>query len=129
MDFSRNWATCSRTTAQVGASSFSKTAMKTVAICPYYHTATPDPRRVREAFSSHELLKEVEHYYAQHAVSLDNNRSIARPNVGTSYQCSFWNDQLDASPADIERLNRELEETLLSVLAEVGLSLRSRTGT
>ncbi|ELZ06801.1 hypothetical protein C480_07207 [Natrialba aegyptia DSM 13077] len=95
----------------------------------YYHTATLGPRRVLEAFPSHELPKEVKHYYAQHTVSLDNNRSIAHPKVGTSYQRSFWNDQLDASPADIERLNRELEETLLSVLAEAGLPLRAGTGT
>lgn len=95
----------------------------------YYHTATLGPRRVREAFPSHELPKEVKHYYAQHAVSLDNNRSIAHPKVGASYQRSFWDDQLDASPTDIERLNRELEETLLSVLAEAGLPLRAGAGT
>ncbi|OLZ42012.1 hypothetical protein A6E15_13940 [Natrinema saccharevitans] len=95
----------------------------------YYHTATLGPRRVREAFPSHELPKEVKHYYAQQAVSLDNSRSIAHPKVGVSYQRSFWKEQLDASPADIERLNRELEETLLSVLAEAGLPLRSGAGT
>lgn len=95
----------------------------------YYHTATLGPRRVCEAFPSHELPKEVKHYYAQHAISLDDNRSIAHPKVGASYQRSFWNDQLDASPTDLERLNRELEETLLSVLAEAGLLLRSGAGT
>ncbi|SFT09590.1 DUF7845 domain-containing protein [Halostagnicola kamekurae] len=95
----------------------------------YYHTATLGPHRVREAFPSHELPKEVKHYYAQHAVSLDSNRSIAHPKVGVSYQRSFWNEQLDASPADIDRLNRELEETLLSVLAEAGLPLQSGIGT
>ncbi|MFA9503560.1 hypothetical protein ACERIM_12400 [Natrinema sp. H-ect1] len=50
----------------------------------YYHTATLGPRRVREAFPSHELPKEVKHYYAQQAVCLDNNRSIAHPKVGSS---------------------------------------------
>lgn len=90
----------------------------------YYHTATLGPKRVRGAFPHHQLPKEVKHYYSREAVSLDSDRSIAHPKVGVSYQRSFWNDQLGASKRDIEQLNEELEETLLSVLAEAGLPVR-----
>jgi len=92
----------------------------------YYHTATLGPRRVREAFPEHELPKEVKHYYVKEAASLDSDRSIAHPKVGVSYQKSFWKEQLGAD--DIEQLTVELEETLISVLAEAGLSVRPGAG-
>lgn len=95
----------------------------------YYHTATLGPRRIREAFPDHELPKEVKHYYVKEAASIDSDRPIAHPKVGVSYQKSFWDDQLGASADAIEQLTLELEETLLSVLAEAGIPLRPGMGT
>lgn len=93
----------------------------------YYHTATLGPGRVAEAFPTHDLPKEVKHYYAKESVSLSG--SLSHPKVGVSYQKSFWREQLSASEDDIQELNRELEETLLSVLAEAGLPVRPGGGT
>lgn len=95
----------------------------------YYHTATLGPRRVREVFPEHELPKEIKHYYAKEAASMDSDRSIAHPKVGVSYQRSFWDEQLDASASGIKQLTTELKETLFSVLAEAGLPLRPGAGT
>jgi hypothetical protein len=94
----------------------------------YYHNATLGPRRVREAFPSHELPKEVKHYYAQEAAGMDDDRDLSHPKVGTSYQKSFWKEKLPATQAGLEQLTIELEETLLSVLAEAGLPIRPSTG-
>ncbi|WP_244605368.1 MarR family transcriptional regulator [Halorhabdus rudnickae] len=95
----------------------------------YYHTTTLGPKQVREAFPDHGLPKEIKHYYAREAVSLDSDRSVAHPKVGVSYQRSFWDEPLGASKADIDTLNEELEETLLSVLSEAGLPVRPGMGT
>jgi len=95
----------------------------------YYHTATLGPHRVQEAFPSHELPKEVKHYYAQEAAGMDSGRDIAHPKVGTSHQKSFWKEKLPATQEGLEQLTCELEETLLSVLAEAGFPIRSGGGT
>ena len=94
----------------------------------YYHTATLGPQRVREVFPSHDLPKEVKHYYAREAVSLDPDEALAHPKVGASYQRSFWKGKLGVSPESLEHLNRELEETVLSVLAEAGIPVRPGMG-
>ena len=94
----------------------------------YYHTATLGSQRVTEAFPSHALPKEVKHYYAKEAATMSTDRETAHPKVGVSYQKSFWDDKLGASRSNIEQLNEELEETLLSVLAEAGIALKPGTG-
>nr|WP_303648717.1 MarR family transcriptional regulator [Haloarchaeobius litoreus] len=94
----------------------------------YYHTATLGPRRIQEAFPSHELPKEVKHYYAQEAAGMSSDRELAHPKVGVSYQKSFWKDKLDPSVEGLDQLTCEIEETLLSVLAEAGIPLRPGSG-
>jgi hypothetical protein len=95
----------------------------------YYHTATLGPRRVEEAFPSHELPKEVKHYYAQEVAGMHSERDLANPTIGTSYQKSFWREKLPATEEGLEQLTVELEETLLSVLAEAGVPIRPGAGT
>jgi len=95
----------------------------------YYHTATLGPRRIQEAFPSHEAPKEIKHYYAQEAAGHDEDQALAHPKVGVSYQKSFWRESVDATPESMQRLIEELEETLISVLADANIPIRPGTGT
>ena len=89
----------------------------------YYHTVTLDPRRIREAFPDHALPKEVKHYYAREAKSQPDDSPLAHPKVGASYQVSRWDETLGVMPDDLERLEKELDQTVLSVLADAGLNI------
>jgi hypothetical protein len=89
----------------------------------YYHTVTLGPRRIRETFPTHALPKEVKHYYAREAESLPDDSPLAHPKIGVSYQVSRWDDTLRASAESLDRLERELDQTLLSVLADAGLDI------
>lgn len=94
----------------------------------YYHTVTLGPRRIREAFPDHTLPKEVKHYYAREAKNQPDDSALAHPKVGASYQVSRWDETLGVTPDDIERLERELDQTVLSVLAEAGLDVAPTNG-
>lgn len=89
----------------------------------FYHTVTLDASRIREAFPSHKLAKEIKHYYAREARALEESHPLAHPKLGSSYQVSQSDVTLGFD--EIERLNTELEETVLSTIAEVGLSLKA----
>lgn len=88
----------------------------------YYHTVTLGPGRITEAFPSHELPKEVKHYYAKHALSKDDDDPLRHPKLGASYQASRWDRTLGWD--DLEQVGRELTETVLSVLADAGIPLQ-----
>lgn len=90
----------------------------------YYHTVTLGQKRIQEAFPSHRIPKEIKHYYARHASNLSKENPLAHPKLGASYQSSRWDDTLRWT--DLDELERELTETVLSVLADAGLSLRPR---
>lgn len=92
----------------------------------YYHTVTLDPQRIAEAWPAHELPKEVKHYYAREAFQADPDDPLAHPKLGASYQVSRWDDTLRWS--DLERLNRELEEAVHSVLENAGLDSAPQRG-
>ncbi|MDL0145851.1 MarR family transcriptional regulator [Halobacterium salinarum] len=92
----------------------------------YYHTVTLDANRIGEAWPNHDLPKEVKHYYAREAVQADPDDPLAHPKLGASYQVSRWDDTLRWS--DLERLNRELEETVHSVLENAGLDSAPQRG-
>jgi len=92
----------------------------------YYHTVTLDAHRVGEAWPAHDLPKEIKHYYAREAYQADPDDPLAHPKLGASYQVSRWNDTLRWS--DLERLNRELEEAIHSVLANAGLDTSPQHG-
>lgn len=94
----------------------------------YYHTVTLGPRRIREAFPTHALPKEVKHYRAREAGSLPDDSPLAHPNIGVFYQVSRWDDTLGASAESLEQLERELDQTLLSVLADAGLDIAPERG-
>lgn len=87
----------------------------------YYHTVTLGPRRIQEAFPSHEIPKEIKHYYAKHALSKTRNHPLRHPKLGASYQSSRWDETLGWD--DLDKLKRELTETVLSVLADAGIPL------
>jgi predicted transcriptional regulator len=90
----------------------------------YYHTVTLGPRRIQEAFPSHQLPKENKHYYAREAYQHPDDHPLAHPKLGASYQANRWDETLGVEPDDIAQLNRELEETVLSTLADAGIPIR-----
>jgi hypothetical protein len=94
----------------------------------FYHTVTLDQERIQEVFPWHELPKEVKHYYAREALSFPKAHPLRHPKLGASYQVSRWDGKLGVSPEEIEQLNRELDETVLNVLAESDINLRTRGG-
>jgi len=91
----------------------------------YYHTATLGPSRVAEAWPSHSLPKEVKHYYARDPHGRDDDDPLAHPKLGASYQVSRWDRTLHLDEDGLDRLSRELDETIYAVLADAGLDLRA----
>jgi predicted transcriptional regulator len=94
----------------------------------YYHTATLDSRRIREAFPDHGLPKEVKHYYAREALAVPDDHPLAHPKVGASLQVSLLERDETVRWADLEKLRRELDQTVLSVLADAGLDVAPSGG-
>lgn len=90
----------------------------------YYHTVTLGQERIQEALPSHELPKEIKHYYAREAKSFPDDHPLAHPEVGASYQVNRWDGKIGVSSEEIEQLSRELDETVMSTLANSGLDLR-----
>lgn len=94
----------------------------------YYHTVTLGERRIREAFPDHRLPKEVKHYYAREAKCLDEDHPLAHPKVGASLQVSRLDDDETVRWSDLDRLKRELDQTVLSVLADAGIDVAPSDG-
>jgi hypothetical protein len=91
----------------------------------YYHTAVLGDDRVRSAFPGHQLPREIKHYYAREAVTMDEGDALAHPKVGSSYQVNRWDGKLGVSESDLTQLENELTETVLSILAEAGLQVHT----
>ncbi|GAB6861199.1 MarR family transcriptional regulator [Haloplanus litoreus] len=90
----------------------------------YYHTVTLGQDRIQEALPSHELPKEIKHYYAREAKSFSKEDLLSHPKLGASYQVNRWDGKLGVSPEELEQLSHELDETVLSTLANSNLDLR-----
>lgn len=90
----------------------------------YYHTVTLGTGRIQEAWPSHRLPKEIKHYYAREAVSKPDSDPLAHPKLGASYQVSAWDEKIGVTDAELDELEKELSETVLSVLAEAGIPIR-----
>jgi hypothetical protein len=89
----------------------------------YYHTVTLGPRRVREVFPDHRYPKEVKHYYAKEAKDRDEDDPLAHPKVGASLQVSQVPNDETVYLDDLDQLREELEQTVLSVLADAGIDV------
>ena len=89
----------------------------------YYHTATLGVERVAELFPDHTFPREVKHYYARESESKPDSHPMAHPKVGVSYQTSKWDRKIGWD--DLEDMERQLDQTLLSVLADAGIPIRS----
>ncbi|CQH55125.1 homolog to HGPV1-ORF14 [Halobacterium hubeiense] len=89
----------------------------------YYHTVTLDTQRLAEAFPGHRYPKEVKHYYAREAARLDTSEALAHPKVGASLQHSLLDRGETMYYDDLVELERELDQTVLSVLADAGLDV------
>lgn len=94
----------------------------------YYHTVTLGPRRIREVFPNHALPKEIKHYYAREALAQPDDSPLRHPKIGVSYQVSRWDETFGVTPEDLAQLQRELDQTLLSVLPMLGSISPPRTG-
>ena len=94
----------------------------------YYHTVTLDARRVQEAWPDHRLPKEIKHYYAREAHDRDGSDPLAHPKLGASYQSSQDTETFHFSEENLETLNRELEETVHSVLQAAGIDTSPGAG-
>lgn len=92
----------------------------------YYHTVTLGPARIGEAFPSHQLPKEIKHYYAREAASKPDDNPLSHPKLGASYQVNRWNGKLGVD--EIETLNDELDQAVLSVIADAGLQVHPSDG-
>lgn len=93
----------------------------------YYHTATLDPRRIQEAWPHHELAKEIKHYYAREAHKFPDDHPLSHPKLGASYQTKRHDDTLYWD--DLDQLDRELDETVLSCLQHAGIDTSPTHGT
>jgi hypothetical protein len=89
----------------------------------YYHTATLDAGRLAEAFPGHSRPKEVKHYYSREAATMDERDALAHPKVGASLQTSLVRRDETVRFEDLVDLERELDQTVLSVLADAGLDV------
>lgn len=87
----------------------------------YYHTVTLGPERIRKAFDGHSLPREIKHYYSREAGGMDDENPLAHPKLGASYQVNRWNESLGVTDDDLEQLERELSETVLTILDEAGI--------
>ena len=94
----------------------------------FYHTVTLDPRRVGEAFPSHQLPIEVKHYYAREALSVPSGSPLRHPKLSASYQVSKWDGKLGVTDEDLTQLKRELDRVVNSCLLSAGLDLAPEHG-
>jgi len=94
----------------------------------YYHTVTLDARRIREAFPHQALPKEVKHYYSREALSVPDDHPLAHPKLGASLQVSLLEQNETVRLDDLEQLRRELDQVVLSVLADAGLDVAPSEG-
>lgn len=92
----------------------------------YRHQVGLDEKRVQEVWPNHQLPKRFKHYRARESKSLDG--ALRHPKVGAIYYGSLWRDRSEnhgVTHDDLEQLNHELEEALLSMLSDAGLDVTS----
>jgi hypothetical protein len=92
----------------------------------YRHQVGLDENRIQEILPDHSLPKRAKHYYAREALNKAKSDPLAHPKVGAIYYSNLWRDQdqkLGVSPDDLEQLQRELEDAVLSILHDAGLSV------
>ena len=87
----------------------------------FYHTVTLGPKRVRAVFPDHDFPREIKHYTSREAKRLPDSSPLSHPKVGVSYQVNRWDETLYLD--ELDELERQLDQTLHSVLAEAGISL------
>lgn len=89
----------------------------------WYHTVTLGVKRIAEAFPGHSLPKEIKHYRAREAAAMDDEDTLAHAKVGASLQKRLVPRGETVRFEDLVELERELDQTVLSVLADAGLDV------
>lgn len=83
----------------------------------HYHTATIGSMRSGEFIANHRLGKEIKQYFIKHPDAVDG--ALANPKLGVSMQHKYTEDTVYFD--EMDSIERELDETLLSVLNIAGL--------
>ena len=94
----------------------------------FYHTTTLGPERIREVWPNHGLPKEVKHYYKADALDRNKSDPLRHPKLEAAFQVSRADSTLRYDDDAIQQLNRELDETLYSILADAEIDLRGGEG-
>jgi hypothetical protein len=94
----------------------------------YYHTVTLDLQRVREAWPTHTFPKEVKHYYARFALSMDEDNPLRHPKVGASFQRSLHDEKIGVSLPELRDLENELDQAVWSVLLDSDIDISPQRG-
>lgn len=90
----------------------------------FYHSATVGSKRAAELVEGHRFAKELKHYLPRHPGAFDEDEPLYHPKVEVSFQVR--RDADGAVPwADLEQLDRELDEALLNALAWTGFSIEA----
>lgn len=88
----------------------------------YYHTAQIGDWRAAELIGTHRLGKAFKHYHMKNPSAVEDDPVLSNPKIGAAFQHSrtdgtvFWED--------LPRLERELDESLLSILNAAGIPLQ-----
>jgi hypothetical protein len=94
----------------------------------YRHQVGLDEKRVREVFPNHELPKRWKHYYSRQSHNIDQDDALSHPKVGAIYYGSLWRDpskKHGVTPGELDQLQDELEDGVLSVLHDAGIDVTS----
>jgi hypothetical protein len=94
----------------------------------FYHTSTLGPERIREVWPNHNLAKEVKHYYKDDYHERNKSDPLHHPKLEAAYQVSQSDETLRYDDDAIQQLNRELDETVYSILADADIDLRGGEG-
>lgn len=91
----------------------------------YHHRVKLDSKGAETLLSGHSLGKKIKHYHPKYARSdADGDDALAHPKMGVTYQSNLT-DEGAVRWRDRDDLRREVEETLLNVLAWSGLPTRA----
>lgn len=92
----------------------------------YRHQCGVDEERVQKVWPNHALPKQFKHYYARDHLSMPDSHPLSHPKVGAIYYPKLWRDKdqkLGVSPDELQQLSEELDEAVLGVLHDSGVSV------
>jgi len=92
----------------------------------YRHQTGVDEVRIQEVWPNHALPKQLKHYFAREHKSMPSDHPLSHPKVGAIYYPTLWRDsdqKLGVTPSDLQQLSEELDEAVLGILHDAGISV------